>query len=111
MANWEYCILTRLSWGVDTKWFANRVYRHMEHDLPQEVTAPEFREYNKKIEKFHAAKEFPILPAVLNMLGADGWELIDDMNTGMPGGEGLVLKRELKARRAAKPAAKKKTLK
>jgi hypothetical protein len=109
MANWEYCILTRLSWGVDTKWYANRIYKHTEHDLPEEVTAPEFRQYNRQIEKLHAARIFPILPAVLNMLGADGWELIDDMNTGMPGGEGLALKRELKRRPAArKPAARKK---
>jgi hypothetical protein len=41
---------------------------------------------------------------VLNLLGADGWELIDDMNTGITGGEGLVFKRPAPARRA--PARK-----
>jgi len=106
MTKWEYCILTRLSWGVDTKWFANRTYKHAENDLPEEVTAPVYRDYNKKIEKLHASKVYPILPAVLNMLGEDGWELIDDMNTGMPGGEGLVLKRPVTAR-PAPPARKK----
>lgn len=106
MTKWEYCILTRLSWGVDTKWFANRTYKHAEHDLPEEVTEAVYRDYNKKIEKFHASKVYPILPAVLNMLGDDGWELIDDMNTGMPGGEGLVLKRPVTAR--PKPAPRKK---
>jgi hypothetical protein len=108
MVKWEYCILTRLSWGVDTKWYANRVYQHSDTDMPEEVTESLYRDYNKQIEKLHASKAYPILPAVLNMLGADGWELIDDMNTGMPGGEGLVLKRVAQARPAAKKTNKKK---
>jgi len=108
MTKWEYCILTRLSWGVDTKWFANRVYQHSDNDMPEEVTQPLFREYNKQIEKMHASKTYPILPGVLNLLGADGWELIDDMNTGMPGGEGLVLKRVVTARPVVKKVVKKK---
>ena len=102
---WEYCILTRLSAGLDTKWHANRVFHHLETDLPAEVTEAQYKKYNAQIDKLHAAKEYPILPAVLNLMGADGWELIDDMNTGMPGGEGLVFKRPM----AARPAAKKKT--
>jgi hypothetical protein len=106
MANWEYCILTRLAGGVDTKWCANRVYQHSDTDLPEEQTAPEFRKINQQIEKLHAGHIYPILPAVLNLLGSQGWELIDDMNTGMPGGEGLVFKRQAK-RKPAKPAAKK----
>ena len=106
MANWEYCILTRQSWGVDTKWYANRLFRHSDTDMPEEVTDAQFRDYNRRIEKLHAGKVYPILLAVLNMLGADGWELIDDMNTGMPGGEGLVFKRELKSHPAAKPKKK-----
>jgi hypothetical protein len=111
MANWEYCILTRLTWGVDTKWFLNRIYKHSETEMPEEVTDSEFRKYNDRIEALHSTKIYPILPKVLNLLGADGWELIDDMNTGMPGGEGLVFKRELRARAAAKkpaPAKKRK---
>ncbi len=108
MANWEYCILTRLTWGVDTKWYVNRVYKHSDTDMPEEMTEPRFREYNKQIEKLHAVRIYPILPAVLNLLGADGWELLDDMNTGMPGGEGLVFKRELKGR-PKKAAGKKKS--
>ena len=107
MANWEYCILTRLTWGVDTKWYANRLYKHSDTDMPEEVTGPMFRDYNRRIEKIHASKVYPILPAVLNVFGAEGWELIDDMNTGMPGGEGLVFKRELKGRPAAKKKGKK----
>jgi hypothetical protein len=43
---------------------------------------------------------------VLNLLGADGWELIDDMDTGMTGGEGLVLKRQLAGRPRAAAAKK-----
>ncbi len=111
MANWEYCILTRLTWGVDTKWYVNRVYHHSDTEMPEEVTEPQYQSYNKQFEKLHASRNYPILPAVLNLLGADGWELLDDMNTGMPGGEGLVFKREAKARRpsAKKPVAKKKS--
>ena len=107
MANWEYCILTRQSWGVDTKWYVNRLFKHLATDLPEEVTLAEFRDCNKQIEKLHASQVYPILPAVLNVLGAQGWELIDDMNTGMPGGEGLVFKRELRGRPAAKKATAK----
>ncbi len=105
MANWEYCILTRQAAGVDTKWYVNRLFKHSEIDLPAEVTEPAFQKYNAQMEKLHELKVYPILPAVLNLMGADGWELIDDMNTGMPGGEGLVFKRELRVR--PRPAAKK----
>lgn len=108
MANWEYCILTRLTWGVDTKWFVNRLYKHSDTEMPEEVTEPEFKKYNDRIGAMHASKVYPILPQVLNLLGADGWELLDDMNTGMPGGEGLVFKRELKGRPPSKKAVAKK---
>jgi len=101
---WEYAILTRLSAGLDTKWHVNRVFHHLENELPVEVTGAEFKKYNEAFDKLHAVKHYPILPAVLNRMGADGWELLDDMNTGMPGGEGLVFKRPA----AARPAAKKK---
>jgi hypothetical protein len=85
----------------------NKVYQHQETDLPDEVTPPEFRQFNDRFDELHASKMYPILPAVLNLLGANGWELLDDMNTGATGGEGLVFKRELSSRRAAKrPAAK-----
>ena len=110
MTYWEYCILTRLSAGLDTKWYANRVFQHTETTLPEEDTTPEFRAYNEQFDALHARKIFPVLPAVLNLLGADGWELIDDKDTGITGGEGLVLKRPLTAtgrsagRRAAKRA-------
>jgi hypothetical protein len=97
MAYWEYCILTRLSAGLDTKWYANRVFQHSETSLPEEETTSEFRAYNERFDALAASKIYPILPAVLNLLGADGWELIDDMDTGMTGGEGLVLKRQLAA--------------
>ena len=96
MPNWEYAVLTRLSAGLDTKWHVNRVFKHQETDLPAEVTEAQYKKYNDQFDKLHAAKAYPILPAVLNLMGADGWELIDDMNTGMTGGEGLVFKRELK---------------
>ena len=99
---WEYCILTRLSAGLDTKWHVNRVFRHSGIELPTEITKPAFVELNAKFDKVHAAGEFPILPDVLNILGAEGWELIDDMNTGMPGGEGLVFRRPM-VKRAARP--------
>jgi len=109
MPNWEYCILTRLSGGLDTKWFVNRVFQHSAHELPTEMTEARFVKYNEQFDKLHATKVFPILPAVLNELGADGWELIDDMNTGMAGGEGLVLKRPLAAG-ARRSVAKKKAV-
>jgi hypothetical protein len=97
---WEYCILTRLSAGLDTKWHLNRVFKHTGIELPVEITDAFFAKYNALFDTLHAAGEFPILPAVLNILGRDGWELIDDMDTGMPGGEGLVFKRPM-----AKPAS------
>jgi hypothetical protein len=106
MPNWEYAILTRMSAGLDTKWHANRVFKHSENELPTEITEARFTKYNTQFDKLHAAKVFPILPAVLNLMGADGWELIDDMNTGMTGGEGLVLKRPLAAGAARRAAAK-----
>jgi hypothetical protein len=109
MAYWEYAILTRLSSGLDTKWYVNKVYQHSETALPEEVTAAAYRAYNDQFDALHASKVFPILPAVINLLGADGWELIDDMNTGITGGEGLVFKRQLARRPAAKKAAKKAT--
>ena len=111
MTYWEYAILTRLSAGLDTKWFVNRVFHHNETDLPDEVTSSQYQAYNDQIDKLHASKVYPILPAVLNMLGADGWELIDDMATGITGGEGLVFKRQLAGRPrngAAKKAGAKK---
>ena len=109
MPNWEYCILTRLSAGLDTKWFVNRVFQHSNTELPVEVTEDRFKEYNDQFEKLHATKVYPILPAVLNLLGAEGWELIDDMNTGITGGEGLVLKRPaVSGGRRPAPTAKKK---
>lgn len=107
MPNWEYCILTRLTSGVDTKWYVNRLFQHSDTDLPVEVTLAQFTRYNDKFEKLHAAKVYPILPAVLNLMGADGWELIDDMNTGMPGGEGLVFKRPVAAKKVAAKKKKK----
>ena len=103
--NWEYCILTRMSAGMDTKWHVSRVFQHHEHQLPTEVTEARFQKYNDKIDRLHASKVFPILPAALNLLGADGWELIDDMDTGITGDQGLVFKRPVAAR--ARPAAKK----
>src|SRR5579859_5841790 len=113
MTTWEYCILTRLSAGLDTKWYANRVFQHAETTLPEEVTTPEFRDYNQRFDELHAAKTFPILPGVLNLLGGEGWELIDDMDTGMTGGEGLVLKRQLatRPRAAAKKAPNRRSAK
>lgn len=101
---WEYCILTRLSNGPDTKWHANRVFNYAEPLMPEEVTEEPFRSYNEQFDQFHASLSYPILPKVLNYLGADGWELLDDMNTGLTGGEGLVFKRETSARPA--PARK-----
>lgn len=101
---WEYCILTRLSAGLDTKWHVNRVFKHSGIELPTEITKPEYAALNAKFDKVHASGEFPILPTVLNILGAEGWELIDDMDTGMPGGEGLVFRRQM-VKRAA-PAAR-----
>jgi hypothetical protein len=107
---WEYCILTRLSAGLDTKWHLNRIFQHTDGpELPEEVTAKAFRQYNDKFDALHAQRIYPILPAILNLLGADGWELIDDMNTGLAGGEGLVFKRptEAPARKAAAKPKKK----
>ena len=107
MTYWEYAIITRLSSGLDTKWYVNRTYQHSDNALPEEVTAAGYRAYNAQLDALHATKIFPILPAVLNLMGADGWELIDDMATGITGGEGLVFKRQTAApRRAAKKAAK-----
>lgn len=111
MPKWEYCVLTRLSAGVDTKWFANRVFRHSQTEMPEEVTERRFAEYNQKFEALHRSQEYPILPAVLNLMGGDGWELIDDMRMGLTGGEGLVFKRPepaVPAIRKKKLAAKKK---
>ena len=108
---WEYCILTRLSAGLDTKWHVNRVFRHSGIELPTEITKPVFVALNAKFDELHAKGEFPILSDVLNILGAEGWELIDDMDTGMPGGEGLVFRRPLvkPAARASRRAPAKKT--
>jgi len=113
MAYWEYCILTRQSGGLDTKWYANRVFQHGDISLPEEVTEAEFRAYNTRFDALHAAGVFPILPGVLNLLGGEGWELIDDMDTGMTGGEGLVLKRQLatRPRAAAKKAPNRRSAK
>src|SRR5262245_17175952 len=111
MAYWEYCILTRLSSGLDTKWYANRVFQHSETSMPEEVTAPEFRSLNDRFDALHASKVYPILPAVLNILGGEGWELLDDMDTGITGGEGLVLKRPLAARPRASKAPARRTAK
>ena len=108
MAYWEYAILTRLSSGLDTKWYVNRTYQHSDNAMPEEVTDKAFRALNDQLDALHATKVYPILPAVLNLMGANGWELIDDMNTGNTGGEGLVFKRTTaRPRPAAKKAAKK----
>jgi hypothetical protein len=109
MPNWEYCILTRLSAGLDTKWYVNRTYQHSETELPEEVTDGAYQAYNTYFDELHASKVYPILPAVLNHLGADGWELIDDMATGITGGEGLVFKRPATGRAGGKRAAAKKS--
>ena len=105
MPLWEYAILTRLSAGLDTKWYVNRTYQHSETDLPNEVTDPAYNSYNQRFDELHASKVYPVLPAILNLMGAEGWELIDDMSTGITGGEGLVFKRSYEAPRRA--AAKK----
>ncbi len=107
MPLWEYAILTRLSAGLDTKWYINRTYQHSETDLPTEVTDPAYLSYNQRFDELHATKIYPVLPAILNLMGAEGWELIDDMSTGITGGEGLVFKRSYEAPRrgAAKKAA------
>jgi len=107
MTRWEYCILTRMSAGLDTKWFVNRVFQHHDTSLPSEMTERQFKAHNDKFEELHASRVFPLLPAILNLLGADGWELIDDMNTGMAGGEGWLFKRPL-AERPRRSAPKKK---
>jgi hypothetical protein len=107
MPLWEYAILTRMSAGLDTKWYLNRTYQHSETDLPEEVTEPAFQAYNQRFDELHATKVYPVLPAILNLMGADGWELIDDMATGITGGEGLVFKRPMEGvRRTATRAAK-----
>jgi hypothetical protein len=101
---WEYCVLTRLSNGPDSKWYVNRMFDYSEPIMPIEVTADEFRKYNEEFDVLHASLVYPILPVVLNRLGADGWELLDDMNTGLTGGEGLVFRRPVEAPPAtAKP--------
>jgi hypothetical protein len=113
---WEYAILTRMSSGLDTKWYVNRTYKYTSaHELPEEVTPAAFMRYNEAFDRIHDSHEYPILAAVLNILGADGWELMDDMNTGMTSGESLVLKRMTVAKpkakapvKAAKKPAKKK---
>jgi hypothetical protein len=105
---WEYCILTRLSNGPDTKWHVNRVFNYTEPLMPEEVTTAEFRALNTQFDELHASLSYPILPAVLNLLGAEGWELLDDMNTGLTGGEGLVFKRMSDAK-PARQATKAKT--
>lgn len=102
---WEYCILTRMSTALDTKWYANRVFRYHSAHEAEEATSAYFRGINAKIDGLHDKAEFPLLPSILNLLGGEGWELIDDMNTGLSGGEGLVLKRPATARAAAKPKA------
>lgn len=113
---WEYCILTRMSNGPDTKWYVNRVFDYTEPLMPVEVTEPVFRSYNEEFDILHAKMLFPILPAVLNRLGGDGWELLDDMQTGLTGAEGLVLRRpaaeapaprKASAKSAKRPAARK----
>jgi hypothetical protein len=104
---WEYCILTRLSNGPDSKWHVNRVFNYTEPLMPEEITEEPFRSYNAEFDDLHASLSYPILPAVLNRLGADGWELLDDMNTGLTGGEGLVFKREA----STKPAPARKAIK
>lgn len=113
---WEYCILTRMSNGPDTKWYVNRVFDYTEPLMPVEITEPVFRSYNEEFDILHAKMLFPILPAVLNRLGADGWELLDDMQTGLTGAEGLVLRRpaaeapaprQASAKSAKRPAARK----
>jgi hypothetical protein len=104
---WEYCILTRQSQTLDSKWYVNRIFQHNPPQLPTEVTDPYFERYNAQFETMHAAKIYPLLPAILNMLGADGWELNDDINLGL-GAEGLLFKRPLspKPTAARKPAKK-----
>lgn len=110
MNSWEYCILTRLSAGLDTKWYVNRVFQHSDNELPEEITNAAYAKYNAQFDKLHASRAYPILPAVLNLLGSDGWELIDDMNTGITGGEGLVFKRPT-TKAPAKSTTKKTTKK
>ncbi len=106
MANWEYCILLRVGTAIDTKWYVNRTFKHSEPgELPAETTEPYFAKLNGQFDKLHAKKVYPVLPAALNLLGADGWDLIDDMDVGIPGDQGLVFKREVKAK--AKAAKKK----
>ena len=104
---WEYCLLTRQSGTLDTKWYLNRVFQHNPPQLPTEATDPYFERYNVQLETMYAARIYPMLPAIMNLLGADGWELIDDINTGL-GAEGLVFKRPLVTRpKAAKKPVRK----
>lgn len=100
---WEYCILTRMSTALDTKWYANRIFRYHSAHEAEETTSAYYRGVNGKIDGLHEKAEFPLLPGILNLLGSDGWELIDDMNTGIAGGEGLVFKRPVVARAVARP--------
>lgn len=105
---WEYCILTRMSNGPDTKWYVNRLFDYSEPHMPVEVTEERFRRFNEEFDILHGKMIYPILSAVLNQLGAAGWELMDDMQTGMTGAEGLVFRRpvEESSAPAKKPAAK-----
>lgn len=108
MAKLEYCILLRVGTSIDTMWYANRVFKHTEPgELPEEKTEAYFLALNKKIEQLHAKKIYPVLPAALNLLGAEGWELIDDMDIGIPGDQGLVFKRVATAKAKPKPSKKK----
>lgn len=110
---WEYAVLTRMSNGPDTKWYVNRLFDYSEPSMPAEATEERFVKFNEAFDLLHARMVYPILPAVLNLLGADGWELLDDMQTGMTGAEGLVFRRPLEERPAraqrstAAPAARK----
>ena len=102
---WEYCILTRMSTALDIKWYANRIFRYHSALEAEETTSKYFQAINAKVDALFDTAEYPLLPAILNLLGAEGWELIDDMNTGIAGGEGLVLKRPVVARPVARAKA------
>src|SRR5687768_5884498 len=106
MPLWEYAILTRQSAGLDTKWYVHRAYQHSETELPEEVTDPANQAHNRRFDERRAAEVDPVLAAILTLRGADGCELIDDMATGITGGEGLVFKRPVEARRAPARAGK-----
>ena len=94
MPLWEYAILTRQSAGLDTKWYVNRTYQHSETDLPNEVTDPAMHAYNEQFDQLHASKVYPVLPAILNLMGADGWELTGIQHTA-PGQGYYIFKRPL----------------